>query len=429
MCPSTSSCSRTEGRFTARVIDFVRDLDWSDVPVAISSRVTSLLRDFAAVSLAGRVTPTAQIAADYAVAQHAGESATVLLDGRRASAPGAAFANGVLANALDFDDGHRLVKGHPGANVVPAALAAAEDVGASREDLLAAIVVGYEIAIRAGIDLHARSSEYHASGAWGALGAAAAAARLLGLDELQTRHSLGLAEYHAPIAPILRSVGDPAMTKDACGWGAFIGVSSALLARDGFTATASELVGKGTDLGQRWCVGEVYVKEFPCCRWSHPAIAASLALGAGAQGEIVRASVRTFAEAAAIARCPPATTEEAQYSLVWPVAVALAHGGFSVDDVLEPGLSDPASVELVSRIEVEVDPALSSEFPARRLASVVVETSDGGSYSSEPTEPPGEADDPRWAEIVAAKFERFAADRDGELPDALVAAYDAGGAS
>lgn len=139
-----------KGAFTAHVIDFVLDLAWSDVPAEIRSRITSLLRDFIAVSLAGRVTPTAQIAADYAVAQHAGEAATVLFDGRRASAPGAAFANGVLANALDFDDGHRLVKGHPGSNVVPAAVAIAEQVDATEEDVLAAIAVGYEIAIRAG---------------------------------------------------------------------------------------------------------------------------------------------------------------------------------------------------------------------------------------------------------------------------------------
>lgn len=403
------------------MIDFVLDLAWSDVPAGIRSRITSLLRDFIAVSFAGRVTPTAQIAADYAVGQHAGEAATLLVDGRCASAPGAAFANGVLANALDFDDGHRLVKGHPGANVVPAALAVAEQTGARPEELLAAIAVGYEVAIRAGIDLHGRSTEYHASGAWGALGAAAAAVRLLGLDERQARHSLGLAEYHAPMAPVLRSVADPAMTKDACGWGAFIGVSAALLAQNGFTATSSELLerGQATDVGERWCVGDVYVKKFPCCRWSQPAIEASLTLRAETDlrpGEVVRVSVRTFAEAAVIARRPPTTTEEAQYSLVWPVAVALAHGDFSVGHVLEPGLSDPLARDLLSRIEIEVEPTFSSAFPARRLATVTVEMSGGLSSSSSPTEPPGEADDPHWADIVDAKFKRFAAHAENDLP-------------
>jgi len=416
------------------VIDFVLRLNWSDVPADIRSRIVSLLRDLVAVSLAGRVTPTATIAAKYAATQHAGDAATLLFDRRRASAPGAAFANGVLANALDFDDGHRLVKGHPGANVVPAALAAAEVAGATKEELLTAIAVGYEVAIRAGIALHARSPAYHASGAWGALGAAAAAARLLGLDEQQARHSLGLAEYHAPIAPILRSVGDPAMTKDACGWGAFIGVSSALLAGEGFTATASEFEQRpAADFGESWCIRDVYVKQFPCCRWSHPAIAASLALRAEAKlepREIVGVRVRTFSEAAALARRLPVTTEEAQYSLVWPVAVALAHGDFSVEHVLERALSEPLAVELVSRVEVEVDPDFSSAFPARRLASVTVETSAGPAYSSEPTEPPGEADDPDWAALIEAKFDRFAARAIDELPAvARRAVYETGGLS
>ncbi|MGI8861805.1 MAG: MmgE/PrpD family protein [Gaiellaceae bacterium] len=259
--------------------ELILRLEWADVPHAVRSKIELLLRDFVAVSIAGRPTPTACIAADYATAVHPGDAATALLDGRKLAAPGAAWANGVLANALDFDDGHRLVKGHPGANVIPAALAVAEASGASTEQLLAAIAVGYEVALRAGIHLHTRSLEYHASGAWGALGAATAAARLLGCDQAQTQHALGLAEYHAPIALMPRSVSDPAMTKDACGWGAFLGVSSALLAARGFTALSSEYLGEtgAAGLGERWHILDVYVKQFPCCRWSHPAIAAGLA--------------------------------------------------------------------------------------------------------------------------------------------------------
>ena len=168
-----------------------------------------------------------------------GDDAVALLDGRRTGAVGAAWANGVLANVLDLDDGHRLTKGHPGAVVIPAAMAAAQLTDADPEDLALAIIVGYEIAIRAGIALHERDPSYHASGAWGALGAAAAAGRLLELGELELEHALGLAEYHAPIAPIMRSVAEPEMTKDACAWGARLGVESTLLAARGFTSAAA----------------------------------------------------------------------------------------------------------------------------------------------------------------------------------------------
>lgn len=392
-------------------VAFVLGLQWGDVPRPVRSRLELLLRDFVAVSVAGRVTPTARLAADYAAAQHPGEAATALLDGRRLGVTGAAWANGVLANALDFDDGHRLAKGHPGSNVIPAALAAAEAAGAGWEEFATAVAAGYEIAIRAAIELHERSGEYHASGAWGSLGAAAAAARLLGLDAQRTRHALGLAEFHAPLAPVLRSVGDPAMTKDACGWGAFVGVSSALLARAGFTALESGL--RAIGLGRTWELLQVYVKEFPCCRWAHPSIAAAARLRSTLEldpADVVRVRVRTFGAAAALARELPATTEEAQYSLVWPVAAALRHGCFGVEHVLPPAFGDRETRRLASLVEIEVDPELERAFPARRLSELVVELAGGAVHTSGPTEAPGEPDDPRWEEIVETKFAELAAE-------------------
>ncbi|MDQ3505622.1 MAG: MmgE/PrpD family protein [Actinomycetota bacterium] len=400
--------------------EFIGQLHWADVPEFTRRRVQALLSDFAAVTCAGSSAPTAQLAADFAVAQHAGAAATVLHDGRRASVTGAAWANGVLANALDFDDGHRLVKGHPGANVIPAALAVAEMIDAPREDVLAAITVGYEIAVRAGIALHLREASYHGSGAWGAVGAAAAVARLLELDAAQTAHALGLAEYHAPMAPIMRSVADPAMTKDACGWGAMTGTSSALLAASGFTASEGAVLeslrGPDSAVGTRWYVEDIYVKAFPCCRWSQPAIAAALAVREAYGIEprrITQVTIGTFAAAAALSRRAPTTTEEAQYSLVWPVAAALVHGDFGVAQVLPAAFDDGRIHGLAGVIVVEVDPILEAAFPAVRRAAVTVETSDGSRCTSELTEAPGEPDDPGWAGIVSTKFARFG----GQLPD------------
>ena len=400
--------TRAESTGGIAAIDFIRGLAWDDVPERVQRHVRVLLRDLAAVSAAARPTPAARVAAAYAAEQHGGDEATLLCDGRRAAAAGAAFANGVLANALDFDDGHRLVKGHPGAIVIPAALAVAERTDAADDDFLAAVAIGYEIGVRAGLDLHARAAEYHASGAWGAVAAAAAAARLLDLHPAQTRHALGLAEYHAPIAPIMRSVADPAMTKDACGWGAYVGVSSALLARAGFTSLAGTFLDHADagSLARTWRVLEVYVKQFPCCKWTDPAIAAALRLRERRDfrpESIVRVRVRTFAAAAALATGVPETTEEAQYSLVWPVAYALAHGDFTVASVLEPALHDPVARELAARVEIEVDAAMDKPFPARRLAQVTVELRDGSSVAADGTDPPAEGDAVRWEDIVEAK--------------------------
>ena len=135
---------------TRAQVEFTRDLRWDEVPPAVRERMRRCC-DHVAVCEAGRTAPASLIAAEYASEVHAGDRATALVDGRRLSAPGAAWANGVLANVLDYDDGHRITKGHPGAMVIPAALATAEAVDASATAFLAAVLVGYEVALRAGV--------------------------------------------------------------------------------------------------------------------------------------------------------------------------------------------------------------------------------------------------------------------------------------
>src|SRR5207249_1978270 len=109
-----------------------------------------------------------------------------------------ALANGMTIDALDIHDGYKLVKGHAGAAVVPATLATLtldQQGTVSGRELLTTLVVGYEVALRAGLALHATACDYHTSGAWNALGCAAITARRLELSAEQTRHALGIAEY------------------------------------------------------------------------------------------------------------------------------------------------------------------------------------------------------------------------------------------
>nr|MBA2361551.1 MmgE/PrpD family protein [Actinomycetota bacterium] len=108
------------------------------------------------------------------------------------------------------------------------------------------------------------------------------------------------------------------------------------------------------------------------------------------------------------------TTEEAQYSLVWPVAAALAHGTFGVEQVLTPAFGDPAIRRLASLIEIHVDPILDADFPARRRSRVTLELTDGSLRSSPLAEAPGEPDDPAWELIVEEKVGRHAGGLAGE---------------
>lgn len=399
-------------RVADQVTAFSRDLRWADVPERVRRHVALLLLDLASVAVAGRPAPASLIAADHASEAFGGAAATSLLDGRPLSAPGAAWANGVLANVLDYDDGHRLTKGHPGAIVIPAMLAMAESVDASPTAFLEAVLVGYEVALRAGVLIHDREAQYHASASWGSIGVAVAAGRLLGLDPAALRHAVGIAEYHAPIALMPRAVADPAMTKDTCGWGGMIGTTSALLAARGFTGIDSEfmLADADLELGARWGVEELYLKPYPCCRWTQPAVDAALAMHAdGARAErIARIVVRTFAAADLLSRRRPTNTEEMQYSLVWPVATALARGAFGVDEVLG-AFDDPAAIALAERTEVVIDEGFTAAFPARRRAALEIELDDGRVLSSGPIEAGGEPGSAGWEDIVGGKVRSFLA--------------------
>ncbi|CAN5398383.1 MmgE/PrpD family protein [soil metagenome] len=397
------SAARTASEFTTT-------FELTDLSPSARRRLELAVVDLVAVCHAGRTAPAARIAAETAQTIFGTGRCTAWLDGRQLSPGAAAWANGVLANVLDLDDGHSLTKGHPGAAVIPAAIAVGEHLKASAVEVLTAIAVGYEVAVRAAIAQHDRSPQYHGTGSWGSVGAAAAAARLLGSDEAACRHAISLAEYHGPLALIMRSVAQPAMTKDGIGWGAMVGVASAMLADSGFTSTTGEFAGlRLTDWDERRVVEELYLKPFPCCRWAQSAVVAATTITATQTfdpAKITAIEIRTFEAAAALADGTPADTEQAQYSLVWPVACQLGLGRYGVAEALGD-FDNPTVNRLLPLIDVVVDPDLTAEFPARRLSSIVVRTDDGTEFSSGITEPWGEGDDPQWEHRSLAKARRL----------------------
>lgn len=115
-------------------------------------------------------------------------------------------------------------------------LAAAEITSSCNgEQFLTGLLVAYELGIRAGLIRHATYEIYHSSGSWGAVAGAAAVGRMIGLTPEKLFHAMGCAEYHAPIAPMMKGIDTPSMGKDSIGWGCMVGVMSAIMARDGFT--------------------------------------------------------------------------------------------------------------------------------------------------------------------------------------------------
>ncbi len=379
------------GELTSYAIDFTLKTRWDDLPDAVQHQAKRCFMDTLGAMVAGSQTPVAAIMRKTAREQFGGDQATIMVSGERVSAAGAALANGFFGNALDIDDGYRNIKGHPGACALPPLLAAAElSGGCSGQEFLTALVVAYELGIRAGVIRHATYEVYHSSGSWGAIAGAAAAGRLIKLTEEQLFHAMGAAEYHAPIAPMMKGIDTPAMGKDSIGWGCMVAMLSALMARDGFTGICPLFddapdAKRVEDLGHGWEILNLYFKPYAACRWGQPAVAGALKIVRENQltpDRIRCIRVRTFEAATRLSNGHPRNTEEAQYSLAFPVAAALMDGEVGPAQVLPPRLYNPELLALLDRVSTEAAPEFEAEFPAKAPAEVIVETYTGETFRS-----------------------------------------------
>ena len=376
-------------------IQFIVDTDWKNVPAAVQHQAKRCLMDTLGALIAGKETPVREVMTRMAKKQLCGDEATILVTGERVSVAGAVLANGFAANALDIDDGHRLVKGHPGACTLPVILAAGEMVpSCSGKAFLTALVIGYEIGIRAGLIRHALYRTYHSSGSWGAISGAAVAGKLLGLDKKRLFHAMGTAEYHAPIAPMMKGIATPSMGKDSIGWGALVAILSVLMARAGFTGITplfddtpeSEWV---ENLGREYEMMNVYFKPYAACRWAQPAVVGSLKIvreNRISPRDIRDICVRTFEAATKLPCTPPENTEQAQYNLSFPVAAALIDGEVGPKQVLPPRLYNRQIRDLADRVHTEVSINFEKMFPSKACAEVVIETHQGKIFNSGPVE-------------------------------------------
>jgi len=398
------------------VADFISNTKYQKLPSEVQYQAKRCFLDILGATIAGTTTPVGHLIDSYAVDQHNGNESTILMTNHKASIVGATLANAFAANALDVDDGYRLIKGHPGANIFPAALAIAEKQGKRGEELLEALVIGYEVAIRAGLILHDTYSSYHGSGSWGALGAAAAATKLLSLGRDEIHYALGIAEYHAPIAPMMRCIDSPSMVKDGIGWGSMVGVSAALMAQKGFTGIDSLLVNPEhknliVGLGHRFEILNLYFKPYPCCRWAQPAVDGVLAIVHQHHikpHEIKRIKVHTFRAATRMTIVKPRNTEEAQYSIAYPVGATIIDGEFGLKQILGDRFEDENILELADKVEIIFSDKLDNEFPERCLCEVEIFTDVNQRFRSGIMTAKGDPDIPLSDKEFERKFRHLA---------------------
>jgi 2-methylcitrate dehydratase PrpD len=289
---------------TAALADWAISAYRGVLPENVLARSALTLTDTVACALAGSGLAGGSVVAREIERLGGPPEATSLHSGELLPAPAAAFVNAVLANVADLDD-NLLYHVHIACTIVPAAMAAAESVGASGAELLAALAIGYDVAARIALSHEAAgrvvSDPPELEIAWPAayghggntLGAATAAACLLGLDAAQLRHALGIAAYSAPLPSIARAVQlprPPLQRYAAYGSMAWSGMMAARLAGAGLTADAdvldgpsglwrmsgSERISPGflsADSEQWWILESSYKRE-PACSWARPALRA-----------------------------------------------------------------------------------------------------------------------------------------------------------
>ncbi|MEO3789251.1 MmgE/PrpD family protein [Nonomuraea sp. B10E15] len=435
-----------EPALAERVAAFAATTARTGPPDDVRHSVRQRVLDVLGLCVAAHRLPTSAAAVEF-VADQGGRSEAHAV-GLPAAVPAAqaAFANGVLAHSLDYDDTHLPSVLHPSAGVVPAALAAAQAAGATGGQTVAAIAVGLELAVRlgmAGYDRELGNSVFfehgqHATSICGAMGGAASAALLFGLGADGVSHALGLtASFASGIIEANRTGGT--VKRLHCGWAAHSAVTAAQLVRRGFTGPPTVLegrfgffraflrddadLGQLTDgLGERWSVPEIFFKPYPANHFTHAAIDAGLRLRergvpvdriARIELRVPTAVIRTIGQPIEVKRAPD-TGYQAQFSGPYAVVAGLLGGsglGVGLADYTDELARDPRRRALMATVDVVADARCDAIFPYQFPAIVTVRADDGREWTEEVPVNRGGPQHPLTDDELAVKFRENVAGR------------------
>ena len=371
------------------------------------------LLDWLGCALAGAATATGQ------------KMLRVLSDGPAFTrqGPQGAMAMGGLGSLLEMDDVHRTALLHPGPVVIPAVLACAGKATASA--VLDAILVGYEAMIRLGSAVGpGHYARFHNTGTCGGIGAAAGAARVMGLAADQAVSAMGHAM--STTGGLWQARHEPVMTKHLhVAEAARRGVQAAALAQGGLAGPRFILDGpQGFFAGMApdgrpdlvtapatgWKIDEVSFKPWPACRHAHPTIDAGLLVRARLAGRgITSARVETYADAVTFCDKPsPRTEAQAKFSLQHALAVVLMRGRPVLADFADGSLGADDLTPLRKRIDVATDAHMTAAYPHHFGARVTAVTDDGDTLCAEVTDAWGDPENPMDARAITDKFKMLA---------------------
>ena len=416
---------------TRRLAEFIAKSRWEDLPSGALDAVKRAVLDSVGVMLAGSVERPARIVQRLAAAEGGAPCCTILGARLRTGAVWAALTNGTAGHALDFDDTNFAMMGHPSVPVLAAALATGELRPANGRAFLHAFLLGFEVETALGevVNPEQYRRGFHATCTLGTLGAAAAAAKLLELDPVQTRHALAIAASQA--SGLKENLGT--MTKPFhAGHAARSGVLAALLAREGFTGSEVALEGPqgylrvlGTRvedptaaldrLGAPWKIltSGVAVKLYPSCAATHALIDAVLELREAHRLRPEQVSEITLGAAPAVPGLliyhDPRTGLEGKFSAEFCAAAALVDGDVGVATFTDEKVADPRIRAVMGTVRLMVDPTIPVEGKRDAWGRVTVRLTDGRALEVPPREIRGHPRLPLSPGALRAKFDQCAA--------------------
>lgn len=438
---------------TRILAEFVARLRYEDLPQAVVDQACRIVVDTVGCALSAWVEDPekSRIALEIAQLYRSDQGASVIgVAGARSQPAFAALANGILANAADNDDTHKRALLHTGSVVVPPALALAETQGLTGRALLLALVAGYEVAVRVGMAVMPTHYRFwHSTATNGTFGAAACAAKALGLDTEGVQRTLGLAGTQAAGLNTFFESGD--MTKSIHpGKAAFNGILSAQLARMGATSPPGILEHpKGylnayssepkpqkltEGLGSTWEILQNGVKYFPSILASHSPIQATLALvqkHAIDPAQIARITNETYNTVKShFSNKDVSTVMAARVSVPYCIAIAAVDGKLTQAQFAPARISDPLLRQVLAHTEIIADAELNKLYPDKFPARVTITLKNGTSFQETVLFPKGDPQDPLSADEIAAKFRdnagaRLGAARADELLQAIYALPEA----
>lgn len=392
------------------------------IPVAARDAARLFMLDTLAVAWAGSDAPGCREAHALLVDDGGRADSTLWAFGGRLPATAAAFINGMTSSALDYDSIGRGVAVHINIAVLPAALAIAQKTHAGGRELLAALVIGSDIVYRLGMALNKPNRGFHYTATLGAFGAAAAAARLLGLDAAAAQHALGIAFFQA--AGTQQANIEPSLCKRMLSaFAARAGVYGALLAQRGITAPASVFEGKfgfhalyqegdprrvREELGRRYDGVNVSIKKYPSCGCNHSTIEAVLTLIRAHDlhaddVESVVVTVTPYIERIVGGAYDPSREPQvaAQFNLRYTVACLLVRRRLGLAEIQPDATLDPLIAAHIPKVSTVVDASQSGE---RGPVVVRMRTKTHGELVCRVADVRGGADDPFTAAEIDDKF-------------------------